>query len=113
MRHAWRPDSTTAWPAGFNGGKVLAVLARRELTHSSRCDDRYRQNFPTLNAGISPALAHRSRTLGFTLLPPTLVMVPSCSPSSLPLTRPSPWWSLLPTSPAKEALLRSLLSTAR
>ena len=36
-------------------------------THDSSADARYRQNFPTLKAGTSPALAQRSSTLGLTL----------------------------------------------
>jgi hypothetical protein len=49
MRHAWHSECTC------------------DPTHDSRSDDRYRQNFPTFNAGMSPDFAHRSRTLGLTL----------------------------------------------
>ena len=48
MGHGWHPKCTC------------------NPTHVSRSDDRYRQNFPTFNAGTSPALAQRSRTLGLT-----------------------------------------------
>jgi hypothetical protein len=48
MRHGWRSECTC------------------DPTQDSRSDDRYRQNFPTLNAGTSPAFAQRSTTLGLT-----------------------------------------------
>lgn len=49
MGHGWRSEFSLA------------------STQDSSADARYRQNFPTLNAGTSPALAQRSRTLGLTL----------------------------------------------